>query len=190
MTPEVEDFIQKQIFPDLVKGRPGWDKPHTEKVVYYLKEIVLHSPELALDEDVLLIAAYAHDWGYSGLFHKGKPASLQAVRMHKSLHMELGAQKVAELLKDNHFSYLSSDQKERIRYLVSVHDKLNILSDIDELVLMEADTLGALDPGEGVSDFSEVDIEQWLTRTKERRITRFITTYSKEKAAELISIRY
>lgn len=33
MTNKVETFLKERILPDLVKGRPNWDKPHTICVV-------------------------------------------------------------------------------------------------------------------------------------------------------------
>ena len=59
----IEEYLKEKILSDLERGRPDFDKTHTLAVVYWLNKIVEHSPELCLDNDVLLISAYAHDWG-------------------------------------------------------------------------------------------------------------------------------
>ena len=75
----IEKLLSETIYPQLEKGRPNWDKPHTISVVEKMKEILEHSPTLKVDKVVLLIAAYAHDWGYSGLFEDGKKLNLDDV---------------------------------------------------------------------------------------------------------------
>lgn len=109
MNPEAEELLISKIFPDLEKGRPGWDKPHTEAVVRYIKEIIGANPNLDLDTDVLIISAYAHDWGYSGLFVAGRPVTLAENADKKEIHMQLGAQKIRELLNETEFDYLTNE---------------------------------------------------------------------------------
>lgn len=92
-TAKLEKYLQKAIFPDLERGRPGWDKPHTEAVVHHMKKLLLNFDGEKLDEYVLLIAAYAHDWGYSDLFGKGRSLSYSDVSEKKKAHMRLGAKK-------------------------------------------------------------------------------------------------
>ena len=84
---KIESFLQNAIFPELEKGRPNWDKPHTSAVVHFYKQIIQNSPNIRVDFIVILIAAYAHDWGYAGLFHEGEPFTLNDVLSMKKLHM-------------------------------------------------------------------------------------------------------
>lgn len=35
-----EQQLRKTILPDLEKGRQGWDLPHTEAVVFWMKELL------------------------------------------------------------------------------------------------------------------------------------------------------
>ena len=105
---EVEEFLKEQIFSDLEKGRPGFDKPHTQTVVIQLKDIFKNVPGLPVDRAVLIIVAYTHDWGYSELFEGGKPVQLEEMADAKIAHMDFGAQKLEELLEDDFFNYLTA----------------------------------------------------------------------------------
>ena len=67
-----DDILKSTILSELEAGRPNWDKPHTEAVVEHIKAIINSEPSLNLDTEVIVIAAYAHDWGYAGLFEDGK----------------------------------------------------------------------------------------------------------------------
>lgn len=110
---KLEKYLKERILPDLEKSRGGFDKIHTLEVVDWLKQIIAHNPNLKLDKDVLLIAAYAHDWGYSDLFKEGEAMQFEKVENAKELHMELGAKKLKKLLEDSFFSFLTAKQKER-----------------------------------------------------------------------------
>ncbi len=186
---EIESFLQKIIFPELEKGRPNWDKPHTIAVVHYLKEIFKNTPDLTVDFPVLLIASYAHDWGYSGLFHEGKVIKLTDIIAVKKLHMEIGAKKIAKLLTDPFFSILHAQQKKRIVHLVKMHDRLIELRDTDERILVEADTLGGLDT-DYIKPFSDKESgDRYISGVEKKRIPLFITEYGKMKVRELIEKR-
>lgn len=189
MNQQAEEYLKHIIFPELERGRPEWDKPHTEAVVAYIKSIIAANPSMNLDSEVLIPAAYAHDWGYAGLFVAGRPATRGEIIGQKAEHMKLGAQKIKSLLNDPVFDYLSNLQKERIQYLVSVHDKVEELKAADELILMEADTLGAADSDVVVPTHTKQEYETWLEITRSKRISRFITDYSKAKVEELLARR-
>ncbi|WKZ29809.1 MAG: HD domain-containing protein [Candidatus Dojkabacteria bacterium] len=177
---DYEAYCQQIIFPELENGRPGWDKPHTESVVEHIKTIITHTPELNLDKDVLVIAAYAHDWGYAGLFKGGKPLSLSDVNNAKAAHMVIGAEKLEKLLNNEVFNFLSKDQKDRAVHLVRHHDSLFLLKETDELVLMEADTLGGLDVRKVKPTFDAESNRKYMENVKNYRRTKFITEYGKE----------
>src|SRR3989339_409147 len=93
-TIKLEKYLKENILPDLEKSRNGFDKIHTLEVVDWLKQIIEHNSDLKLDKDVLLIAAYAHDWGYSDLFTESEVMQFEKVENAKILHMELSAQKL------------------------------------------------------------------------------------------------
>jgi hypothetical protein len=171
-----EHYLQQTIFPDLERGRPNFDKPHTQAVVHHLKEILKQTPQLHLDEEVLLIAAYAHDWGYADLYSDGRPIDLDRVKEEKPLHAKLSSEKVTKLVEHSIFDYLTPIRKSRIIHLVAIHDRLEELKDTDELVLMEADTLGGLDV---TPTFDRSSNERIMNGFRKRRQPLLITDYAK-----------
>jgi hypothetical protein len=189
MADKIEKYLQRIILPQLERGRTNWDKPHTIAVVHYIKEIIKSSSYLPLDKTVLVIAAYVHDWGYSSLFKDGKPLDYKAVQQAKKLHMKFGEEKVRKLLEELIFSELTDNQKERIIHLVEVHDELRVLKDKDELVLVEADTLGALDTDFVKPDFDFESNKIFINEVEKIRAPLFITEYGKKKVKELINKR-
>jgi len=185
----VEKFLQDTIFPELEKGRPRFEKPHTIAVVQKAKDIIREIPQTPVDSDVIVIAAYAHDWGYAGLFQGGIIVDYDDITKVKPLHMEIGAQKIEALLKDNVFAFLSSAQKDRIIHLVRIHDNLDGLADPDELILMEADTLGAIDIEAVKPTFDAPSNEKYMNGVLKKRVAMFMTEYGKREAERLIALR-
>lgn len=185
---KIEKYLKEIIFPDLEKSRGGYDAIHTAEVVSWIKQIIDHDPELHLDRDVLIIAAYAHDWGYSGLFKDGEVMDHEKVESAKRLHEKLGAEKLERLLNDDVFSALTDEQKKRCVHLVAVHDKRFEIKDTDELILAEADMLSAID----VSTKRQFDPESnkhFMDSLLNVRLPKFITEFSKKEAQKLIQKR-
>jgi len=177
------------IYPELEKGRPNWDKPHTEAVVYHIEQIVNSHKELKLNINVLIIAAFAHDWGYAGLFNDGKEVDYDNIADKKKLHMEIGARKIKNLLKDSFFEFLLEKEKEEIEHLVLVHDRLAGIESINERILLEADTLGGLDSSFVKPTFDKESNEKYIQEIIVDRVPLFITDYSKGLLPELIKGR-
>jgi len=184
---ELETFLQASILPVLEKGRKNWDKEHTLAVVHYLKEILKHI-DYNLDETVLLIAAYAHDWGYSGLFLHPN-VQLDEVAKQKKLHAIRGAEMLAKLLQSPFFNVLSPAQKERAVHLVKVHDELESLVSKDEIILMEADTLGGLDIKRVKPTFNKQSNVKYIAGVKKKRLPLFAHKFSIQKAHMLLAER-
>ena len=184
-----EGLLKVKILPDLEAGRPNWDEPHTRAVVKHMKAIIENNPDLNLDQEILTIAAYAHDWGYSGLFKGGKPLNMNDVSNAKEAHMKHSGQKLRELLKDPIFNFLSEERKQRAVHLTQRHDKLNELKDVDELVLMEADTLGGLDIEEVKPTFDKESNDRYMKGVREKRLPLFITEYGKMEFERLYKAR-
>lgn len=176
---DYEEMLKTKILPELEAGRPNWDKPHTEAVVAYVKSILDNTPSLNVDRVVLVIAAYAHDWGYAGLFSNGKQLNIDDVNNAKARHMQLSADKLREFLTDSGFDFMSDKQKERAIHLVSCHDNLESLKDTDELVLMEADTLGWLDVAKVKPSFDKVSNQKYMEGVRSKRLPLFITEYGR-----------
>lgn len=188
-TNNLEEYLKEKILPDLEKSRGGFDKIHTLEVVTWLKQIIAHNPKLKLDETVLIIAAYAHDWGYSDIFKDGQVMSFEIIENAKKLHMELGAKKIEKLLDDNFFSFLTDTQKSRCIHLVAVHDKKFEIKDVDELILMEADMLSALDVNSNKPVLDVESNKKFMEAMLTTRIPKFITEFSKNEAKKLIQAR-
>ena len=185
----LEEYLKEKILPDLEKSRGGFDTIHTLEVITWLKQIIDHNPELKLDETVLIIAAYAHDWGYADIFRDGQVMNFEIIENAKKLHMELGAKKIEKLLDDNFFSFLTDAQKFRCIHLVAVHDKKFEIKEIDELILMEADMLSALDVNSGKPVLDVESNKKFMEAMLTTRIPKFITEFSKNEAKKLIQAR-
>jgi hypothetical protein len=181
-----EQYLLATIVPELDQGRPGWDKPHTLKVVEYVKAIIdSYDDSSNLDRDVLIIAAYLHDYGYMYFLDEllsGGPTTGRA----KQEHAEKSAHKWLEIQSHEVFDFLSPRQKARTEHLIRVHDEVCELRDTDELVLMEADTLGALGTTSDIDRTSE-RYQHYLHATQSKRMSRFVTPYAKTEADRLLS---
>ena len=64
--PAYENFLIKTVLPELDKGRLGWDRPHTEKVVSYVKHIIDNNKQsqTKTTKEMFVTVAYLHDYGY------------------------------------------------------------------------------------------------------------------------------
>lgn len=186
---KVEEYLKEKILPDLEKSRGGFDKIHTLEVVAWLKQIIDHNQDLKLDKIVLLIAAYAHDWGYSDIFEEGQVMHFELIENAKKLHMALGAKKIEKLLQDDFFSFLTKEQKSRCIHLVAVHDKKFEIKDTDELILMEADMLSSLEVNTKKPVYDAESNKKFMEAMLTTRIPKFITEFSKNEAKKLIQKR-
>ena len=178
-----EQVLRDTILNDLDRGRPGWDRPHTEAVVYWTKELI---KTCDADPKVMIAAAYAHDWGYIDLFSE-KP-DYNAIQNQKALHMVVGSKRIGELLRTMPDAF-SKDQIARVMHLVSVHDKLDILKDNDEILLMEVDTLGALDADRVTPTFSKIDNEKYIIEVTQKRRPLFAHPVAIDVYNQLFQLR-
>lgn len=186
---EAHAYLVSTIYPALEKGRPNWDAPHTMSVVSKIHEIKDNNPDLDIDWDVVIVAGYAHDWGYSDLFEEGTPVQLDEVGKQKVFHMEIGARKIEELLKDSRFAFLSEQQKTRVVHLVSIHDYLDRITAIDEKILVEADTLGAIDVTKVKPTFNAASNARYMEKARAVRLPLFVTEYSRSEFERLAKER-
>jgi hypothetical protein len=186
---EIEKYLQEKIFPDLERGRPNWDVPHTKAVVIHIKNLVKSESQLNLDSVVLTIVAYAHDWGYAGLFKDGKELDHEGVQNKKSKHMEISAQKLEALLKDKIFNDLTNNQRQRAVEIVAKHDQLDNLHEVDELIFMEADTLAGLDVENATPTFEAAANAKYMIFARDIRFPLFITDTGKKEFKRLFKLR-
>ncbi|MEK7142790.1 MAG: HD domain-containing protein [Patescibacteria group bacterium] len=189
MNDRIESYLKEKILPDLENSRGGFDKYHTLEVVDWIKQIINHNPQLKLDKPVLIIAAYAHDWGYAGVFKDSEVIDNDKIESAKKLHMEVGAEKIKKLLKDNIFSFLTNKQKERCIHLVAVHDKKYEIEDTDEIILMEADMLSTLDIDTTKPVIDAESNKAVMDSILNIRLPKFKTDFSRNEAKKLIQRR-
>src|SRR5690606_32629548 len=135
------------------------------------------NPDLDLDWDVIIIAGYAHDWGYADLFEGGKPVQYDQIQDAKIRHMEIGGRKIRQLLNNPQFSFLSDEQKDRIVHLVSIHDYLDRINTPDERILVEADTLGQMDVTKVKPTYDAPSNARYMEKARAKRLPLFLTQY-------------
>lgn len=186
---EVKKYLGGRILSDLERGRPAFDRDHTLAVVSKMEHIL--EEDSLLDPYVMIIAAYAHDWGYADLFAGGELIQMDQMKLVKPLHMELGAKKTQDLLKDSFFSFLSSTQKELIVHLVAVHDSIKDTESPsrEEISLLEADVLGACDVSAVTPTFDPDSNQRWMRNVIEVKVPKFIHTYAIGEAQHLLEER-
>lgn len=186
--PKAEAILRQIILKDLQnKGRKNYDKPHTEAVVYWMKHLLTHLNTPHSTSQTLITAAYAHDWGYSRIQGMSESNDFKKVIQNKTLHMQFSAEMIEQLLYSRLAKYYTEQQKLRIIHLVSAHDKVWELTQEDELLLMEADTLGMIDRNRVTPTFSPADIDTFLKKSiYNLRLPRFIHPEAKQIAEELL----
>lgn len=182
---ELEREIENFALQFLRKGRVEWDEPHTRAVVYYAGEIAKSE---GLDGLVLMTTAWMHDIGYYALFESDDSKNYDSVMDKKAAHMVNGARLAGEFLARPEIGiHFSEEQKERIVHLVSVHDKIEDLTGDDEIALMEADTLGAIDISRVATTFNKESAMKYIEKDlMGRRYLKFKTEIGKKYFAELL----
>lgn len=189
MIDQVEKFVSNKILPEIrQKGRKNFDYRHTKAVVCWIKKIISEVNN-NLDDLVLITAAYAHDWGYVDLF-KGIETNLETITNSKKRHMLKGGKMIKYFLQKDLSSFFSKKQIERVSHLVKVHDQIEALKEEDEIILMEADTLGMLDVKRVKPTFSKTENKLFMEREiYGRRLLHFKHAYALKVARRLAKAR-
>jgi len=181
--PDVENYALRFLH----QGREGWDIEHTKAVVFYAEKIAASE---GLDVEVLHTAAWLHDIGYYGLFEKTEANKYSQVEDKKMLHMLIGARLAKEFLqKPEVSSFYTPEQIQEIIHLVEVHDDFGKLGKSkEEIVLMEADTLGAIDLQRVIPTFDRENGFKYIEGLKKKRLPRFQTDLGKQFLAKLLPL--
>lgn len=181
--PYIEQTLQANIFPDLKNSRKDFDLQHTKAVVYWMKKLISNINIPTLDPQVLITAAYAHDWGYFGLFEGIDSNNLDEIMKKKPLHMQRGSEKINHLIKTKLSKYFNPKQTRQVTHLVKVHDLVEDLKSDEELILMEADTLGMIDTDVITPSFDKKNLQKHIkNELLGRRIPLFFHPYAKQQA--------
>jgi hypothetical protein len=189
--PKIESILQEVILSDLERGRANFDRPHTEAVVYWRKELLAKLNYSKSMNKVMITAAYAHDWGYVGLFEGVNSSDIALIHKMKPLHMQRGAEKIKQLIKENfdHNEY-AKDETDMVMQLVSVHDNIEELQSDQEILIMEADTMGMLDADRVKPTFTKADNDIFIEREIcGRRLPRFRHELAKDLVQGLVKKR-
>ncbi|MFX1535407.1 MAG: HD domain-containing protein [Promethearchaeota archaeon] len=179
LPPQVKEAVDEYARKFLEKGRGDFDPTHTEAAVYYA---LLIGSYYGLDPAVLYTSARCHDIGYAGHIERDKAHQFVRVEAAKADHMEVGAERVRTFLeREDIKDHYTQAQKDLIIHLVLVHDRVEDLKTLYEIIIMEADTLAAislnaLDHITVITTFSLKDREKYIKeRLKKRRYLHFKT---------------
>lgn len=172
---ELKSALENYAISFLRQGRQEWDEPHSRAVVHYAGEIAKAE---GLDSLVLVSAAWLHDIDYYRMLKEGESEQYEEVMDRKKAHMVNGARMAEDFLNRPEIQpFYTPEQRERVVHLVSVHDKIEELREIDEIALMEADTLGAIDVARVKPTFDKVNVRKYIENDLTlRRYGRFLTT--------------
>ena len=189
--PYIERILRQIILKDLAnKGRPKWDKPHTEAVVFWMKHLLKEINNPQLNPKVMITAAYAHDWGYMNLFAQKKITSIKQVIPYKKLHMKMSVEMIERLIAQRLPGYFTQPEVLRLTHIISVHDNIRELKNEDEVLLMECDALGMLDADQVPPTLSPKENKYFMKHSiYDRRLPKFIHVEAKKIAQELIKKR-
>lgn len=186
----LEKKLQAKILPELEKGRKDFDRPHTEAVVFWMKELLKNLDNPKLNAKILITAAYAHDWGYIGLFDGVNSSDPQEIAKRKPLHMERGAELIGEFLMKDLNQHFSAAEIQEVQHLVLMHDRVEDLVSEEEKLIMEADTLGMLDTDKVKPTFSKEDNQKFITNeVLGRRFKYFLHEFALETGQKLLDKR-
>lgn len=157
--------------------RPQFDAPHARAATLWMLEILEGLKENGglpdgIDPVVLLTAIRLHDIGYAGLFKSGILADQSAVLDQKQHHMLRGSWRVRDFLELFAYAFLTPAQIEEVVFLVRIHDELDQVATLGELLIVEADTLGMLDVALVEPTYHGEDALKFLSAQKtERRLS-------------------
>ncbi|MBT3250080.1 MAG: hypothetical protein HN846_01115 [Candidatus Pacebacteria bacterium] len=189
--PYIERILRQIILKDLAnKGRPHWDKPHTEAVAHWMKYLLEKIDNPQLNSKVMITAAYAHDWGYISLFSQKKISSIKEVIPYKKAHMKRSVELIERLISQRLPGYFSQSELLKITRIISVHDDIKNISDEDETLLMECDALGMLDSELAPPTLSAKENDYFMKHSiYKMRLPKFTHPEAKEIAEKLIEKR-
>lgn len=165
--------------PYLVKGRAGWDLPHSHAAAQYGLDIARHA---YVDPLVMMITGLTHDIGYFGQFDTvaGGSSTYDAVTDKKKAHMTIGAAHVERFLSTDQLmqTRLNQSQRDLIVHLVGMHDALETVITPVEHAFVEADTLAQLNYALVTPTYTRNSGLAYLESVRQRRAPLFRTEWS------------
>ena len=178
---QLEQKLKFEVLKYLEKGRPNWDVPHTLDCVYWMKKLLRHEKG---NPRILIPAIYLHDIGSAGLFNENN-IDFESQQKLKKEQMKRSATLSEKIL--NKIGGFSKEEIEKIVHLVEVHDDLGKLKTHDELIILEADSLGQINTDKiKPINFSKSDYLKFLDFFEKERVSRFKTKTGKEFLNKLL----
>lgn len=165
---EIEQKIKEEAIKFLSVGRTNWDVRHTLETVDWMKILITTEGG---NERILVPVMYFHDTGYEEL---SKGYGHEEVLAAKHGHGERGAKHVREILPT--LDYFSSEEIDRIAYLVLNHDIHNNVTETDRQLVLEADGLGQIDWENCPPSYDRENCFKFLTTTFQHDRINFVKT--------------
>lgn len=173
--------LTKNIEPYILKCRPG-DWEHAKRVVFWIKELAGERDDL----DLLVMAGYIHDIGWSGLVPSGLKLSREEL-----LGLQPQAYKQTDILVRDALSsfHLSEADLGTILRLIKATETYEAVQE-DEMILVDADNLSKTSPDHVKEKYAKSD---WLNICDlfEEKLPQRIKTKQGKKLfpAKLIELR-
>jgi len=146
-----QNDLTEHFGPYILKCRPG-DWEHAKRVVFWIKELAGKRNDL----DLLIMAGYIHDIGWSGLVPGGLKLSREAL-----LKLQPQADKQTDILVKDALSYFSLSEEDlgTILRLIKATETYEATQE-DEMILVDADNLSKTSPDHVKEKYAKSD---WLS---------------------------
>lgn len=173
-----EDKIKTEALLLLEQGKQGWDAPHTLAAVDWMRKLIAKEGG---NEKILVTAMYLHDIGYANK----RGAGLKDIMSNTKLdHEEIGAREAEKIIRK--IGGFSPEEIKQIVHLVRFHDHLDSIDSHDRQLVMEADSLAAINWERIKPTFNREDTIKYLQHFKETRPGKFRTETGKNLLKKLL----
>jgi epoxide hydrolase-like predicted phosphatase len=169
---ELEEKLKNEVLEPLEQSKPDWNVPHTLACVYWMRKLI---DEEGGNERILVPVMYLHDIGYENL---KKGYNYDEMMESRETHEEKGAKKAEEIL--NRVGGFSDEEINEIVDLIRYHDTLERIDSFNRQLVMEADSLGAIDWERATPSFDKENWYIFFEDFKKTRVPLFKTKTGKK----------
>jgi putative nucleotidyltransferase with HDIG domain len=174
VTQELENQLKQILLKYFEKS--SWNYKHSLATAVWIKKLMRSRD----NEKVLVTAAYLHDIGYGSLI--SSDYTLEERIAAKKEHGKIGSEEAKKILTKLNYS---KEEIKEICHLILIHDELPNLKTRNEILLMEADSLSAIDYERCPSSITEEELKRYFQICKEKRWPKFKTTKGKQFLKQL-----
>lgn len=182
LSPELEEKVKNEALKYLRHGRPNWDIPHTEAVVYWIKELIANEGG---NEKVLVPAAWLHDIGVPQ-HRDGYSFDDMKQSKREVPHHEIGAKEVPKVL--GRIGGFTANETTEIAKLVRGHYDKDKIDTFHQQLVIEADGLAKVDWERVTPNWDKGDCLRYLNYYNERVGKYFQTKTGKKHLQRLLEI--